>query len=352
MMDSLKKKQAVKDYYGKELKSSRDLKTSACCTTNTFSNSHKEGIKLIAPEIKDKFYGCGSPLPPLLENCHVLDLGCGTGRDVYLASYLSGPNGFVTGVDMTEEQLEVAQKHLDSQMRIFNYDKANVEFKEGYIEDLKAINIEDNKYDIVISNCVINLSIYKRKVFSEIFRVLKPGGELYFADVFADKRIPEKLVKDPVLYGECLSGALYIEDFRRILQSLNCLDYRIVSKNKITIQNDEVLAKTGNIAFYSITVRVFKIDSLEDRHEDYGQAAYYLGSIPNHPDKFVLDNQYIFETNKSVPICGNTADILSKTRFQRHFKIAGNKDEHFGPFEHQNNSCDKQNFSFIQGSCC
>ena len=106
------------------------------------------------------------------ETSRVLDLGCGTGRDVYMASYLVGEKGLVIGVDMTEEQLEVAQRHVTTQTERFGFAHPNVKFYHGYIEDLNALGIADNSIDAVISNCVINLSPNKEAVFAEIFRVL------------------------------------------------------------------------------------------------------------------------------------------------------------------------------------
>jgi len=101
---------------------------------------------------------------------------------------------------------------------MFDLAKPNVEFRKGVIENLKeSAGIEDNSIDVVISNCVINLSADKEAVFREVWRILKPGGELYFSDVFSDRRVPQHLKDDKVLWGECLSGALYIEDFRRML---------------------------------------------------------------------------------------------------------------------------------------
>ena len=121
---------------------------------------------------------------------------------------------------MTDEQLDTAQKYIDYQTKQSGYARPNVEFQKAYIEDLKEAGIKDNSVDVVISNCVINLSPDKQAVFSEIFRVLKPGGELYFSDIFTGRRLPEYLKDDPVLYGECLAGALYREDFRRNHQNM------------------------------------------------------------------------------------------------------------------------------------
>jgi SAM-dependent methyltransferase len=314
---------------------------------------HRKILAEIEDEILEKFYGCGSPIPPALEGQTVLDLGCGTGRDVYLASRLAGPGGFVIGMDMTEEQLEIARKHRETQMECFGYPVPNVDFRSGYIEDLRTAGIEDNSIDVVISNCVINLSSDKKAVFSEIFRVLKPGGELYFSDVFAGRRIPRHLLDDPVLYGECLSGALYIEDFRRMLRDLGCPDYRTVSSRKISIDDPEIESKIGMIDFYSLTIRAFKLATLEDICEDYGQIAIYKGNLPESPHEFVLDDHHVFPSGKPIPVCGNTASMLAKSRFKEYFTIIGDRSIHFGPFDCKSPATYNQEMtSSTNGSCC
>ncbi|GES82175.1 methyltransferase domain-containing protein [Rhizophagus clarus] len=334
--------ESVKDYYGNILKTNKDLKTSACCAKDTIPENVKAIMKDIHPEVLSKFYGCGSPVPPALKGKVVLDLGSGSGRDCFILSKLVGSEGKVIGVDMTDEQLEVANSHITYHMERFGYDKPNVIFKKGYIEELQAAGIEDESVDVVISNCVLNLSANKRQAFSEIFRVLKPGGELYFSDVFSDRRIPEALIKDPVLFGECLSGALYIEDFRRLLTSLGYPDYRILSKQKIELMNSEIKQKVGMIDFYSITLRTFKLP-FEDRCENYGQLAIYKGTIEEAPDSFVLDDHHEFKVNESIPVCSNTAAMLQKTRYAEHFNIIGDTTSHYGIF-----SCSPKSDS----SCC
>jgi len=342
-------KQSVKDYYGKVLSNSEDLKTSACCISEGIPRKHREILKKIEPEILEKFYGCGSPLPPALEGCTVLDLGCGTGRDVYLASALVGENGKVIGVDMTDEQIDVAKKHEESQMKKFGYERNNVVFKKGFIEDLGSLGIEDNSVDVVISNCVINLSPEKKNVFAEIFRVLKPGGELFFSDVFADRRMPEHIKKDPIFYGECLGGAMYVEDFRRMLGEVGCLDSRIVKQRKMSIDNEEMSKLAGDIVFYSLTIRAFKLEC-EDAREDYGQVAIYLGNIEGNEDKFSLDQECILESKVPTLICGNTALMLEETRYAKYFKVSGDRNVHNGVFGLYDNKQDESSES--SGSCC
>ena len=270
-----------------------------------------------------------------------------------MTSYLVGENGFVIGVDMTDEQLNVGKRHIRSQMERFGFSKENVEFKKGYIEDLKSIHIDDNSVDIVISNCVINLSPAKEKVFKEIFRILKPGGELYFSDVFSGCRVPEDLKSNPTLYGECLGGALYIEDFRRMLHRLGYPDYRVTKQSYIDITNDDIEKLAGRIDFYSMTIRVFKLDNLEDICEDYGQLAIYKGTINDSPHYFLLDNHHTFQVGKPLPVCGNTASMLQETRYKKHFQIIGDRSVHFGPFAGCGNlpALDSKT-ELSTGSCC
>lgn len=342
----------VKEYYGQILSSSGDLKTSVCCSTESMPDYHREIIKEINNEILDRFYGCGSPIPPAMEKRQVLDLGCGTGRDVYLASRLVGEEGYVIGIDMTDEQLELARKHIETQTHRFGYKKPNIEFRKGYIEYLRDAGIEDDSIDLVISNCVINLSPDKPQVLSEIFRVLKNGGEFYFSDVFADRRIPADLAGNPVAYGECLSGALYLEDFRRIMRDIGIFDYRIITRNPIDLQNSNLKRMVGNINFESITIRAFKLDTLEDLCEDYGQIAVYRGTIPEMPHKFILDDHHTFETGKPMTVCGNTVAMLEKTHYGKYFKISGDRSIHYGAFDCGSEHNPGREKALLTDSCC
>ncbi len=347
----MEQSQSVQEYYGKVLSSNKDLQTTACCSPEDMSDELKTMIKNIHPEVIEKFYGCGAPLPPALKNCTVLDLGSGSGRDVYLASQLVGPEGRVIGIDMTDEQLEVAKRHEKHHMDQFGYSQSNVEFRKGYIEDLKAAGIEDNSVDLIISNCVINLSPDKEAVFSEMFRVLKPGGEIYFSDVFCDRRLPASFQEDPVLLGECLGGALYTEDFRRMLMKNNCLDYRVCASSPIEVTNKKIADKLGPAKFFSLTIRAFKVD-VEDRCEDYGQVAYYKGTIEGLPHIFDLDDHHRFETNRPLLVCSNTAKMLSETRFAPHFRIEGDLSAHFGLFDCGPESIQSVTTDSNVGACC
>ena len=323
---------AIRHYYGSVLQSSSDLKTGACCMIDAMPAYLRRLLDDVHPAVRERFYGCGSPLPLALEGTTVLDLGCGSGRDAYLLSRLVGERGRVIGVDMTAEQLAVARAHLAWQAQRYGYAQSNVEFVEGFIEDLAASGIADGSVDVVVSNCVLNLSPEKPRVFREIMRVLKPGGELYFSDVFADRRVPAELARDPVLLGECLGGAMYREDFRRLMANAGCSDVRRIKESPIALRDEAIIAKIGMIGFASITWRAFKLP-LEDRCEDFGQIATYRGSIEGAPHAFDLDDHHHFETGRPLRVCGNTFDMLAGTRFAAHFDLVGDQRRHYGLFD-------------------
>lgn len=319
----------IQQYYGETLNSQRDLKTGACCSPEAMPAYLQDWLREIPREVTDRFYGCGSPIPAAATGATVVDLGCGTGRGAFLASRLVGPAGRVIGIDMTPQQLAVAERNVAEHHRTTGLE--NIEFRLGSIEDLAASGIASTSIDAVISNCVLNLAGDKARVLAEVFRVLKPGGELYFSDVFADRRIPGALLQDPVLRGECLSGALYLEDFRRLLLALGCADFRIVARSPVPLLDADIEAVIGHVRFESITVRAFKLD-LEDRCEDYGQVATYRGTIAHHPHAFALDDHHRFERGRPMLVCGNTADMLARTRYAEHFEVTA-RGAHFGLFD-------------------
>ncbi|WP_026179782.1 methyltransferase domain-containing protein [Hahella ganghwensis] len=323
----------VQDYYGKTLSSSDDLQTNACCTAGDMPEHLKPVLGKIHDEVMTRYYGCGLIAPDHLEGTHILDLGSGSGRDCYVLSALVGEQGSVTGVDMTEEQLEVARRHVDYHRDIFGYQRPNVRFLHGYLEQLHELELEKEQFDIIVSNCVLNLCTDKAAVLRHAYELLKPGGELYFSDVYCDRRVPEALTKDPVLYGECLSGALYWNDFENLAKQAGFGDPRLVEDRPLTIDNPKLESKVGNLRFFSATYRLFKLDGLEPACEDYGQAVRYKGTISHNPDRFVLDKHHVIETGRVFPVCGNTYRMLHDTRFQSHFEFYGDWSTHYGIFE-------------------
>ncbi len=323
--------ESVQDYYGKQLQSSADLKTDACCDISQVPAWLKPLLSNIHPEVSSRYYGCGLVCPALLEGCRILDLGSGSGRDVYALAQLVGPSGEVVGVDMTDEQLAVAEEYRGHHAETFGYD--NVRFLKGYIEKLDELPLEEGSFDVVVSNCVINLSPDKDAVLAGVKRLLKPGGEFYFSDVYADRRVGAELRNDPVLYGECLGGALYWNDFLNLSKRQGFADPRLVEDRPLAVTDSSLGACIGNIGFYSATYRLFKLDELDADCEDYGQAVVYKGTVPDHPHQFVLDKHHAIETGRVFPVCGNTWRMLQDTRFTSHFEFIGNFSSHFGLFD-------------------
>lgn len=323
----------VQDYYGKVLKTSDDLKTDACCTDEGLPAYLKPILSKVHDEVLMRYYGCGLVLPEQLNGAKILDLGSGAGRDVYALSALVGEQGEVVGIDMTQEQLAVANEYLQYHADIFGYQKPNVSFQEGFIEQLDQLDLESGSFDIIVSNCVINLSPDKNAVLKQCFDLLKPGGEIYFSDVYAERRVPQYLIEDEELYGECISGALYWNDFINLAKDCGFKDPRLVKSRPLAIENAKLQDKLGDRRFFSATYRLFKLADLEPACEDYGQAVRYKGTVEHHPNAFVLDEHHIIETGKTFPVCGNTYRMLNETRFAEHFEFFGTWDNHFGIFE-------------------
>ncbi|MFU8804116.1 MAG: methyltransferase domain-containing protein [Bradymonadaceae bacterium] len=320
----------LQNYYGTHLQSGDDLKTNACCASGAPPRHVADVLSNVHDDVQSRFYGCGFPIPLALAGATVVDLGCGTGRDVYCLSQLVGPDGFVHGVDMTKEQLEVGRETLAWHMDKFGFEKPNVDFHKGFIEELGALPIEPGTVDLIVSNCVFNLSPRKDLVLEEVWKLLKPGGEFYFSDVFCDRRLPEDIASDPVLHAECLGGAMYINDFVALANKIGFAELRQITEAPITIHNDELEAMVGAAHFTSNTWRLFKLENLEPQCEDYGQVATYKGGIEGAEKLFWLDDHHAFEAGRPERVCGNTASMLEDTRLAPYFEVVGNRKVHYG----------------------
>lgn len=320
------------------------MQTNACCTAAAPPPYIQQALLNIHPAVRAKYYGCGLCVPSYdLSQAAVLDLGCGAGRDVYLVSQLVGPQGSVTGVDMTPEQLDTAREYQAHHASAFGY--SNTKFVQGYLESLgdmiKDKTLEAGSFDLIISNCVINLCTDKEAVLKACYELLKPGGELYFSDVYANRRVPMPLQKDPVLWGECLAGALYWNDFENLAKKAGFADPRLVEDAPITVQNANITAALdgagqAGLEFYSATYRLIKLPPgvLEPACEDYGQAVVYKGTIPRAASGWLLDKHHYFEAGRVHPVCGNTWHMLADNpRLAAHFDFIGDFSTHYGIFE-------------------
>lgn len=221
--------------------------TASCCATPQQPVSKVVGYTDeqlgVIPDGADLGLGCGNPtaLASLKEGEVVLDLGSGGGIDCFLAANAVGRNGRVIGVDMTPEMLEKARENA----RKGNY--ANVDFRLGEIEHLP---VADNSVDIVISNCVINLSPDKAQVFKEAYRVLRPGGRVMVSDIVLLKELPDAIKSSVAAYTGCIAGASRKEDYLATIVSSGFQDVEVVS---------EVSLGTGELAGLAVSVNVCAI---------------------------------------------------------------------------------------------
>ncbi|XP_076809027.1 arsenite methyltransferase-like [Clavelina lepadiformis] len=307
----------VKDYYGKKLRTGDDLETAACTTPpQKMFKSVANAMALIHDEVVSKYYGCGIVVPECLEDMNILDLGSGSGRDCYALSKLVGKDGFVIGIDMTDEQLEVANRHVDYHMKAFGFDKPNIKFVKGFIEKLKDAGIADNSVDIIVSNCVINLCKDKHEVLSEAYRVLKEGGELYFSDVYADRVLSDEIRNHKVLWGECVSGALHWKQLFDLAKDVGFETPRTFEYRDLKITKPDLKEVLGDAKFVSVMYRLFKLPKDADRN---ASQVIYKGTITDNQDELKFDRKFTFKNGASVTIDGDTAAILKQSRFKEDF---------------------------------
>jgi ubiquinone/menaquinone biosynthesis C-methylase UbiE len=189
---------------------------------------------------------CGNPMAfsHLKEGDVVLDLGSGAGKDVFLAAQKVGDAGRAIGVDMTPEMLSLARKNA---VKFFeSTGLANVEFREGHIENLP---VENASVDVVISNCVINLSPDKPQVFRDVYRVLKPGGRMIVSDIVLNRVLPESAKNDADLYAACIAGALLRQEYLQAIRQAGFTQVELLSDHTYTaaqIGGDPITAEAGD----------------------------------------------------------------------------------------------------------
>lgn len=236
---------AVREHYAERARSADSCCGSSCgCSNNLYDESL---ISNLPSDIANFTLGCGDPitLATLQPGETVLDLGSGGGLDCFLAAKQVGPTGHVIGVDMTPEMLAKARANAAK------LNAANVEFREGYLEKLP---VEDASVDVVISNCVINLSPDKPQVFREVYRVLKPGGRVAVSDIVTNGRLPEAVQKSMEAWGACVAGALEQNEYVRGLKEAGFTNIQVQPKN----ETDRALASLPIGVPFSATVTAVK----------------------------------------------------------------------------------------------
>lgn len=212
-------KQIVKEHYAETARTGKSCCGQAPSISSAALGYSREELAAV-PEGADLGLGCGNPtaFAELRPGETVLDLGSGPGLDCFLAARKVGPAGRVIGVDMTPEMLERARANAEK------IGAANVEFRRGEIEDLP---VEDASVDVVISNCVINLSPDKPRVFREIARVLKPGGRMHVSDIVLNGELPPELKQLAAAYAACISGALQKADYLKAIADAGLAEVKV-----------------------------------------------------------------------------------------------------------------------------
>ena len=217
-------REEVRRRYGATASGESTCADDCCTSTEATDLGYSAEDAAAAPEAANLGLGCGNPLAiaSLKDGQVVLDLGSGAGFDCFLAAHAVGKRGRVIGVDMTHEMLSKARQN--AQENGF----PNVEFRLGEIE---ALPVADNSVDVIISNCVINLSPEKQRVFNEAFRVLKPGGRLAIADMVATALLPDEIKANWAAYTGCMAGASQIAELERMLRASGFNDIKIAPKD-------------------------------------------------------------------------------------------------------------------------
>ncbi|MBI3083616.1 MAG: methyltransferase domain-containing protein [Candidatus Omnitrophica bacterium] len=296
--DVEKPRKIVQQFYGQ---AAEEPQAELCCPTKY----DPEEVGHIPQEVLDRFYGCGSPVTsanPQPGEVYV-DLGSGAGIDCFIAAKHVGPTGRVIGIDMTDQMLAVARESQRKVADALGYDV--VEFRRGFLE---TIPVEDRSADVVTSNCVVNLSPDKPKVFAELWRILRDHGRAVIADIVSDREVPPRLKVNERLWGECIVGALTEEQFLAMLEQAGFYGLSVMKKT---------FWKTiEGFNFFSVTVQGFKFEKTQGCTY-IGQTAIYRG-----PFKAVLDEEgHCFPRNVAVSVCTDTASKLSHPPYAGLFTV-------------------------------
>lgn len=335
---------AVRDRYGA---AAQQTEAALCCPVS-YDTKY---LQVIPQEIIDRDYGCGDPAKHLKPGDHVLDLGSGGGKICYIASQVVGPDGFVIGVDVNDDMLQLARHYQDEVAEAIGY--RNTEFRKGRIQDLQLnldlferhlqespVNcaadwlaadeaaqelretsplVESGSIDAVVSNCVLNLvrNEDRRQLFAEVFRVLKHGGRAVISDIVADEDVPADLQHNAELWSGCISGAFREDQFLEAFEEAGFYGLEILSRQ------EEPWAVVEGIEFRSLTVRAWKRDEgpcLERR-----QAVIYGG-----PWKAVIDDdgQKLIR-GKRMAVCDKTFQLYQSAPYSA--QITPIKPEHEVP---------------------
>ena len=233
----------------------------------------------------------------------VVDLGSGAGIDVFIAAKKVGRQGKAIGVDMTDPMLGVAGQHKATVAANLGYDV--VDFRKGFLEE---VPVGDGEADLVTSNCVINLSPDKPRVFGEMWRILKDHGRIVVSDIVSEEAVPSHHRRDPRLWGECISGALTEEEFLAYLERVGFYGVQVLQKS--------FWKEVDGYRFYSVCVRGYKFEK-NAACKSVAQMAIYQGPFKGASD----EEGHYFPRGVPVEVCADTAAKLSHPPYTGMFVI-------------------------------
>lgn len=328
--------ESVRDRYSK---ASQAQEAALCCPVDY----DPKYLKVIPAEVIERDYGCGDPSRYVQSGETVLDLGSGTGKICFIASQVVGPEGKVIGVDMNDDMLELAEKARGEVSSQVGFD--NVEFRKGKIQELDLDRgrvdsylkehpiqnetsfqafeewmsqerrsnpmISDESIDVVVSNCVLNLvdEEHKKKLFEEIFRVLKRGGRAVISDIVSDEVVPEEMRRDGELWSGCLSGAFQESEFLKAFEQAGFYGVTLDKRDEKPWQT------VDGIEFRSVTVVAYK--GKEGACWDHNEAMIYKGPFLSVTD----DDGHVFRRGERTAVCRKTKEIFSKAPYKNDFFV-------------------------------
>ena len=320
---------SVSERYAKAVTNGEQM----CCPTGY---DHADLGQFIPEAVLKVSYGCGTPvgLSTVQLGEVVLDIGSGGGIDCFEASRKVGAMGKVIGIDMTDEMLALARTHAPTVAKNLGYSASNVDFRKGFAD---AMPVEDNSVDLIISNCVINLAPDKNTVFREMFRVLQPGGRFTISDIVADQPIPQYMIHDSAKWGDCLSGALTVQDYWsglrqagfRGLHQVTIIPWRVIDGIhfvSVTLTGYKPEIPSSSAAFATLTGPFSQVTDesgttfRRGTPQKVDSQTIDLLSLPPYKDHFILSDQPIALTDQDPQLLAVRPENVP-CRWEGHFAV-------------------------------